>query len=56
MFIGFMMHNAWEFYEQHHATMNTASVGGFFTYVAALLGAFVKSVNNIQVGHSDDSV
>ena len=47
-FIGFMMLTAWNFFEANHGNMSAAGVGGFFTYVAALLGAFVKCVNNIQ--------
>ena len=47
-FIGYMMLKAWAFYELNHTTMSTAGVGGFFTFVASLLGAFVASVKNIQ--------
>ena len=52
-FIGYMMLNAWKFFELNHADMSTESVAGFFTYVAALLGAFVKCVNNIQGRHEE---
>jgi len=53
MFLGYMMLVAWEFYEINHATMTTESVAGFFTYVAALLGAFIKAIGNIQGKHED---
>jgi hypothetical protein len=34
-------------------SMSTEGVAGFFTYVAALLGAFIKSINNIRDKHED---
>lgn len=52
-FIGYMMLKCWEFYEANHSNMSTESVAGFFTFVAALLGAFVKCVNNIQGKHEE---
>ena len=47
-FIGYMMLHAWDFYAVSHASMSAEGVVAFFTYIAALLGAFVKCVNNIQ--------
>ena len=52
-FIGYMMLNAWKFFEIHHAELSAESVAAFFTYVAVLLGAFVKCVNNIQGKHEE---
>ena len=53
LFLGYMMVLAWNFYEINHASMTTEGVAGFFTYVAALLGAFIKSIANIQAKHED---
>lgn len=50
-FIGYMMLNAWNFYEIHYAKLSAESAAAFFTYIAILLGAFVKCVNNIQERH-----
>lgn len=52
-FLGYMMIVAWEFYELNFKEMTTESAAGFFTYVAALLGAFIKCVTNIQGKHED---
>mgnify|MGYP001172344176 CR=1 FL=1 len=52
-FIGYMMLKAWNFYEVNHALMSAESVVAFFTFVATLLGAFVKCVNNIQGRHEE---
>lgn len=52
-FIGYMMINAWNFYEINHTLMSAESVVAFFTFVATLLGAFVKCVNNIQGRHEE---
>ena len=54
IFLGYMMLIAWEFYEFNHSEMTTEGVAGFFTYVAALLGAFIKSLANIQSKHESD--
>ena len=53
VFLGYMMLNAWDFYELNHTLMTTEGVAGFFTYVAALLGAFIKSIGNIQAKHEE---
>jgi 1,4-dihydroxy-2-naphthoate octaprenyltransferase len=53
VFLGYMMLEAWTFYEVQHLSMSTEGVAGFFTYVAALLGAFIKSINNIRDKHED---
>ena len=47
-FLGWMMIKAWNFFELNHQLMSVESAAGFFTFVAALLGAFVKCINNIQ--------
>ena len=52
-FLGYMMINAWNFFEQNHQLMSVESAAGFFTFVAALLGAFVKCINNIQGKHEE---
>lgn len=52
-FIGYMMYIAWIFFESNHTDMNAASAAGFFTYVGALLAAFVKCVTNIQTRHEE---
>lgn len=52
-FLGYMMLKAWDFFEQNHTLMSVESAAGFFTFVAALLGAFVKCINNIQVRHEE---
>jgi len=48
VFLGYMMLVAWDFYEANHSQMTPEGVAGFFTYVAALLVAFNKSIGNIQ--------
>jgi len=53
LFLGYMMLESWEFYEVAHATMSAEGVAGFFAYVAALLGGFIKSINNIREKHED---
>ena len=53
IFIGYMMLNCWEFFEYNHDKLSTEGTAGFFTLVAALLGAFVKCINNIQVRHEE---
>lgn len=52
-FIGYMMFVAWTFFEASHTTLSAAGAAGFFTYVGALLTAFVKCVQNIQVRHEE---
>jgi len=52
-FIGYMMLDCWSFFEENHTTMSVESAAGFFTYVAALLGAFVSCVKNVQARHEE---
>ena len=44
---------AWAFFEANFKELTAESAAGFFTYVAALLGAFIKCVTNIQGKHED---
>lgn len=52
-FLGYMMVVAWAFFEANFKELTAESAAGFFTYVAALLGAFIKCVTNIQGKHED---
>jgi hypothetical protein len=52
-FLGYMLLKVWDFYENNHTTLSVESVAGFFAFVAALLGAFVKCINNTQVKQED---
>jgi hypothetical protein len=47
-FIGYMMLKVWGFFEVSHSTLNSSGAAGIFTFIAALLGAFIKCFNNIQ--------
>mgnify|MGYP006075015145 CR=1 FL=1 len=52
-FLGYMLVRVWAFYEEAHNELSTESAAAFFAYVAALLGAFVKCINNTQAKQED---
>tara|TARA_R110000851_G_scaffold252109_2_gene404626 strand:+ start:218 stop:451 length:234 start_codon:yes stop_codon:yes gene_type:complete len=52
-FLGFMMYKAWVFFEVQHGSLTTEGAAGFFTYMAALIAAFIKSIASIQGAQSD---
>ena len=53
LFLGFMMYKAWVFFEDQHTNLTTEGAAGFFTYLAALITAFLKSIASNQ-GKQED--
>lgn len=53
VFLGYMMHKAWVFFELQHGNLTTEGAAGFFTYLAALIAAFLKTISSIQ-GKQED--
>ena len=48
VFIGWFLLECWSFFKNNHSSLGTEGVAALFSFIVALFGAFVKSVDNIQ--------
>lgn len=52
-FIGWLMVDLVSWYKLNAHDLSTESTAGLFTLIAALLGAFIRTVNNIREKHEE---
>jgi hypothetical protein len=52
-FIGWLMADLVEWYKTVAVTLSPEATAGLFAFLAALLGAFVKSLNNVREKHEE---
>ena len=52
-FIGWLMTDLVEWYKGISATLSPEATAALFAFLAALLGAFVKSLNNVKEKHEE---
>lgn len=53
LFLARFMERMWSFYEVNASTLSAEAAAAFFTFAAAVLGAFVKAINNIREKHEE---
>lgn len=52
-FIGYLMYDLVAWYKTIAETLSAEATAGLFGFLVALLGAFVKSLNNIREKHEE---
>ena len=52
-FIGYLMYDLVFWYKTVAETLSAEATAGLFTLIAALLGAFIRTVNNIREKHEE---
>ena len=52
-FIGYLMYDLVTWYKSVAEILSAEATAGLFTLIAALLGAFIRTVNNIREKHEE---